>query len=104
MKNLEKIYVGISILMALAILSLLIPKPYIYGLWNSRGHGLPLIGLIFSGLSLILGVFGFILLAKEQNKKKNNNMLVVATFLATGLYVCLVYFFKLNILEFLFLF
>ena len=82
MRMREKIYIGISILMLLAILALP-PQGFLhYLIWkNEGGHLPPSFIVIFAILSLITGISGVVLIVKGITKKEDIKILSMATFL-----------------------
>ncbi len=84
----EKIYVGISVLMTVATLSLFLPKPYPHIIWdNGRSH-MPSVQLVsFTALSLVSGIYGIIWVGIRVKREENFDKLCVATVLAFSFFI-----------------
>ena len=90
MRRRDKLYIGISILMALATLGLFLPEPFIYFIWGEpEGHLPPSRIIFFALLSLILGISGLVLIVLGLKRKEAIKTLLTATLITNFFIIAL---------------
>ncbi len=94
----EKVYLGFSIMIALATLTLFLPENIFNYFWE-KGHDGPILILFWAVFSLILGIIGISKIFKAKREKRNIRALSIATFMATSFFIvvaCYIILFKIN--------
>ncbi len=99
MKKIEKTYFCTSVVIALATLSLFLPKPYVYFIWNSKAHNVPFLLSIFILLSFILGILGVILTLIADKMKRKFDLLVLGIIFSFSFIFSASHVFNLHILR-----